>query len=146
MQVPHEPQSLDGASLQQNTQPLCGFTNMLLHVKDSNRDTASSVEPLSNNAESQRMAMWSNHLQDVPHELTFTPKESIPPGAEEAWPTWACLNRLRTGTGRCRTLLKNGASYQSDKLHETVGRSRPWGISLSGPSCPNHAPRRTWKP
>ncbi|KAI8518929.1 hypothetical protein Bbelb_021860 [Branchiostoma belcheri] len=24
MQVPHEPQPLDGASLQQNTQPLCG--------------------------------------------------------------------------------------------------------------------------
>ncbi|KAI8489457.1 hypothetical protein Bbelb_329000 [Branchiostoma belcheri] len=27
-------------------------------------------------------------------------------GAEETWPTWACLNRLRTGTGRCRTLMK----------------------------------------
>ncbi|KAI8489016.1 hypothetical protein Bbelb_332400 [Branchiostoma belcheri] len=26
--------------------------------------------------------------------------------AEEAWPTWACLNRLRTGTGRCRTLMQ----------------------------------------
>ncbi|KAI8511926.1 hypothetical protein Bbelb_110260 [Branchiostoma belcheri] len=65
-----------------------------------------SVESLSGSAESRRMAMWSHHLQEAPHKLTFTPKESLPPGAEEAWPTWACLNRLRTGTGRCRTLMQ----------------------------------------
>ncbi|KAI8502909.1 hypothetical protein Bbelb_196110 [Branchiostoma belcheri] len=64
------------------------------------------VESLSGSAESRRMAMWSHHLQEAPHKLTFTPKESLPPGAEEAWPTWACLNRLRTGTGRCRTLMQ----------------------------------------
>ena len=39
------------------------------------------------------------------NSLNIAPKESLPPGAEEAWPTWSCLNRLRTGKGRCKTLM-----------------------------------------
>ncbi|KAI8492987.1 hypothetical protein Bbelb_289910 [Branchiostoma belcheri] len=70
------------------------------------RDRPTPFEPLSGSAESQRVAMWSHHLQQAQHRVTIIPKEFLPPGAEEAWPAWACLNRLRTGTGRCRTLLK----------------------------------------
>ncbi|CAH1258394.1 Hypp2004 [Branchiostoma lanceolatum] len=39
-----------------------------------------SVEPLRGSAASQRTAMWSQHLQTAPHELTIPPRESLPPG------------------------------------------------------------------
>ena len=39
--------------------------------------------------------------------FSHTPaKESLPPGSSETWPTWSSLNRLRTGTGRCKSLMQ----------------------------------------
>ena len=64
-----------------------------------------SVEPLDGSAHSRRLTLWSSHLQTTPHKLSFSPKESLPPGSSETWPTWSSLNRLRTGTGRCKSLM-----------------------------------------
>ena len=65
-----------------------------------------SVEPLDGSARTRRLNLWSSHLQTTPHKLSFSPKESLPPGSSEAWPTWSSLNRLRTGTGRCKSLMQ----------------------------------------
>ena len=65
-----------------------------------------SVEPLEGSARTRRLNLWSSHLQTTPHKLSFSPKESLPPGSSEAWSTWSSLNRLRTGTGRCKSLMQ----------------------------------------
>ena len=64
------------------------------------------VEPLQASPHNRRIALWSAHLQNAPHKLTFDPKESLPSGSSEAWPFWLCLNRLRTATGRCKSLMQ----------------------------------------
>ena len=65
-----------------------------------------SVEPLDGSARTRRLNLWSSHIMTTPHKLSFNPKESLPPGSSEAWPTWSSLNRLRTGTGRCKSLMQ----------------------------------------
>ena len=65
-----------------------------------------SVEPLDGSARTRRLNLWSSHLQTTPRKLSSSPKESLPPGSSEAWPTWSSLNRLRTGTGRCKSLMQ----------------------------------------
>ena len=60
-----------------------------------------SVEPLDGSARTRRLTLWSSHLQTTSHKLSFSPKESLPPGSSETWP-----NRLRTGTGRCKSLMQ----------------------------------------
>ena len=30
----------------------------------------------------------------------------LAPGSSETWHTWSSLNRLRTGTGRCKTIMQ----------------------------------------
>ena len=75
-----------------------------------------SVEPLDCSARTRRLTLWSSHLQTTPHKLSFSPKESLPPGSSETWPTWSSLNRLRTGTGRCKSLMQK------------------WGFNEDGPT------------
>ena len=65
-----------------------------------------SVEPLDGSAHTRRLTLWSSHLQTTSHKLSFSPKESLPPGSSETWPTWSSLNHLRTGTGRCKSLMQ----------------------------------------
>ena len=65
-----------------------------------------SVEPLDGSARTRRLTLWSSHLQTTSHKLSFSPKESLPPGSSETWPTWSSLNRLRTGIGRCKSLMQ----------------------------------------
>ena len=67
-----------------------------------------SVEPLDGSAHTRRLTVWYSHLQATPYKLSFSPKESLPPGSNEAWPTWSSLNRLRTGTGRCKSRMQKG--------------------------------------
>ena len=85
-----------------------------------------SVEPLDGSARTRRLNLWSSHLQTTPHKLSFSPKESLPPGSSEAWPTWSSLNRLRTGTGRFKSLkCRNGDSTRMDRQRANVGMNRP---------------------
>ena len=64
------------------------------------------IEPIDGRARTRRLTLWSSHLQTTPHKLSFSPKESLSPGSSEAWSTWSSLNRLRTGTGRCKSLMQ----------------------------------------
>ena len=59
-----------------------------------------SVEPLDGSA-----LLWSSHLQTTPHKLSFSPKESLPPGSSEA-SHLVRLHRPWTGTGRCKALMQ----------------------------------------
>ena len=65
-----------------------------------------SVEPLDGSARTRRLTLWSSHLHTKQHKLSLSPKESLPPGSSQTWPTWSSLNRLRTGTGRCKSLMQ----------------------------------------
>ena len=65
-----------------------------------------SVQPLDGRACTRRRTLWSSHPQTTPHKLSFSSKESLPPGSIETWPTWSSLNRLRTGTVRCKSLMQ----------------------------------------
>ena len=65
-----------------------------------------SVEPLDGSARTRRLTLWSSHLQTTPHKPSFSPKESLPPGSSETLLTWSSLNRLRIGTGRCKSLMQ----------------------------------------
>ena len=38
--------------------------------------------------------------------MSISANEELPPGADSSWTEWKCLNRLRTGTGRCKVNLK----------------------------------------
>ena len=57
-----------------------------------------SVRPDDGRVRIRRLTLWSSHLQTSPHNLSFSPNESLPPGSSEAWPTWLSLNRLRDWT------------------------------------------------
>ena len=46
-----------------------------------------SVEPLDASARTRRLTLWSINLQITPHKLSLSPKQSLPPGSSEAWPT-----------------------------------------------------------
>ena len=81
----------------------------------SRRSFLHSTESLDGSAHNQRVTLWSNHLQSVTHKLSYGPSESLPPGSSEEWPVWLCLNRLRSGTGRCKVLMQKwGYSRDGD--------------------------------
>ena len=69
----------------------------------------------------------SSHLQRKPHKLSFSPNESLPPGSSQAWPTWSSLNRLRTGTGRYKSLMQK------------------WGFNEDGHTTCEYADEQTMK-
>ena len=62
-----------------------------------------SVTPLDTNPPAKRLRAWSHHLRSVPHKLKSIPSDDLSPGSEAPWLHWKCLNRLRTGMGRCKS-------------------------------------------
>ena len=46
--------------------------------------------------------------------MSMCAKEELPPGADSSWAEWKCLNRLRTGTGRCKVSLKKWGFLNND--------------------------------
>ena len=46
--------------------------------------------------------------------MSICAKEELPPGADSSWAEWKCLNRLRTGTGRCKVSLKKCGFLNND--------------------------------
>ena len=41
-------------------------------------------------------------------------KETFPPGSDSSWAEWRCLNRLRSGVGRCKVSMKEWGYTASD--------------------------------
>ena len=56
----------------------------------------------------------SKAFDTINHDIMLTkltnspliPRSPLPSGSSEAWPFWLCLNRLRTATGRCKSLMQ----------------------------------------
>ena len=73
----------------------------------SRKSFVSTVDP-SAKVEHTRMALWKERMPDLPRKVSMSmnASEDLPPGADSKYAEWKCLNRLRTGTGRCKETLK----------------------------------------
>ena len=52
--------------------------------------------------------LWQNYTDNIPdqHKLqNFPVQESLPQGYKLQWNKWRCLNRLRSGVGKTKSLL-----------------------------------------
>ena len=67
-----------------------------------------AVTPPDWSASSCRLRLWKNSLTDVPAsvKMGLDVAESLPAGAGEDWLCWRALNRLRTGVGRAKTVMR----------------------------------------
>ena len=75
--------------------------------------------PLQSTPESTRLQMWKDRILILPDasKMESQPEELLPPGANESWMYWKCLNRLRSGVGRCK-----------ESMHK-------WGYTTSSTLC-----------
>ena len=55
-----------------------------------------------------RLRLWKDSLADVPASVKMGQEvaESLPAGSGEDWLCWRALNRLRTGVGRAKTVMR----------------------------------------
>ena len=67
-----------------------------------------TVTPLDSSASSSRLQPWKDSLTDVPAsvKMGMGVAESLPAGSGEDWLCWRSLNRLRTGVGRAKTVMR----------------------------------------
>ena len=67
-----------------------------------------TVTPLDSSASSSRLRLWKDSLTDVAASLKMGLEvaESLPAGSGEDWLCWRALNRLRTGVGRAKTVMR----------------------------------------
>ena len=66
-----------------------------------------TVTPLDSYA--SRLRLWKDSLTDVTAsclKLGLEVAESLPAGSGEDWLCWRALNRLRTGVGRAKTVMR----------------------------------------
>ena len=95
----------------------------------SRKSFLATTEPLDLDAASTRLQLWQERLATEPTDISMelSPVEKLPPGTDAPWKNWRCLNRLRTGTGRC------GVSMQF------------WGYTNDPPICDCGHPQQTMK-
>ena len=73
--------------------------------------------PLNNKNSAERLRALTHHLRSVPQKLNSIPSKDLGPGSDAPWLHWKCLNRLRTGMGRCKVEhAKKEAPYYIDSL------------------------------
>ena len=67
-----------------------------------------TVTPLDSSASSSRLRLWKDSLTDAPAsvKMRLEVAESLPAGSGEDWLCWRALNRLRTGVGRAKTVMR----------------------------------------
>ena len=67
-----------------------------------------TVTPLDSSASSSRLRLWKDSLTDVPTsvKMGLNVAESLPARSGEDWLCWRALNRLRTGVGRAKTVMR----------------------------------------
>ena len=62
-----------------------------------------SVTSIDTNPPAEQLGVWTHHMRSVPQKLKSIPSEDLGPGSESQCLHWKCLNRLRTGMGRCKS-------------------------------------------
>ena len=67
-----------------------------------------TVTPLDSSASSGRLLLWKDSLTDVPAsvKMGLEVAEFVSAGSGEDWLFWLALNRLRTGVGRAKTVMR----------------------------------------
>ena len=78
------------------------------NILKSRKSFMLTVMPLDSSASSSRLQPWKDSLQDVPSSVNMGLEvaESLPAGSGEDWLCWRAINRLRTGMGRAKTLMR----------------------------------------
>ena len=76
-----------------------------------------TVTPLDSSASSSRLRLWKYSLTDVPSsvKMGLEVAESLPAGSREDWLCWRALNRLRTGVGRVKTVMRRWGYLDNDQ-------------------------------
>ena len=95
--------------------PLYGHEPPRSRLK-SRRSFLNEVEP--SGAANTRETLWKERLASLPKAVCMSmgAREELPPGADSSWTEWKCLNRLRSGTGRCKVTLKKWGYLRSDDV------------------------------
>jgi hypothetical protein len=93
--------------------PMFGYKPAKSRLKSRN-SFLSKVNPKAK-AEAARSELWRERLVNAPPRITMClpVKEELPPGNNDTWVNWKCLNRLRAGTGRCKSNLKKWGCLKS---------------------------------
>ena len=67
-----------------------------------------TATPLDSSASSGRLRLWKDSLKEVPSsvKMGLEVAESLPAGSGEDWLCWRAINRLRTGVGRAKTMMR----------------------------------------
>ena len=87
----------------------CFITNQLLAARlKSRKSFMRTFTPLDSSASSSRLRLWKDSLTDVPAsvKMGLEVAESLPAGSGEDWLCWRAINRLRTGVGRAKTVMR----------------------------------------
>ena len=77
---------------------------------------------------SSRLWLWKDSLTDVPASVNMGLEvaESLPAGSGEDWLCWRALNRLRTGVGRAKTVVRRwGYLDDAQSVDCDCGSHRP---------------------
>ena len=90
-----------------------------------------SVTPLDTNHPPERLRAWS-----VPHQLKSIPSEDLGPGCEAPWLHWKCLNRLRTGMGRCKSNMLKWKYSDADTICDCAEQTQTIDHLLKCPMMP----------
>ena len=72
------------------------------------RKSLSTVTPFDSSASSSTLQLWKDSLTDVPSsvKMGLVAAESLPAGSGDDWLCWRAINRLRTGAGRAKTVMR----------------------------------------
>ena len=97
------------------------------------------VTPLDSSAGSSRLRLWKDSLTDVPAsvKMGLVVAESLPAGSGEDYLCWRVLNRLRTGVGRAKTVMRRWGY-----LDDTQSVDCDWGTMVNLLSCRLQSNRR----
>ena len=77
-------------------------------ILKSRKSFMRTVTPLDSSASSSRLGLWKDSLTYVPAsvKMGLEVAESLQVGSGEDWLCWRALNRLRTGVGRAKTVMR----------------------------------------
>ena len=78
-------------------------------ILKSRKSFMRTVTPLDSSAtDSSRLRLWKDSMTDVPAsvKMGLEVAESLPAGSGEDLLCWRALNRLRTGVGRAKTVMR----------------------------------------